>query len=64
MRIQIQMRPAEWNVGDKKFLELFSVWNSSTTVRMEFEGTCIEVNGEHLIESIKRIIHRPYGTTD
>jgi len=64
MKIQIQMRPVEWKIGDNEYLELSSVWNSSSTVNMKFGGVSIDVNGDHLIESLRRIIHRPYGTTD
>jgi hypothetical protein len=64
MKIHIKHRPYDWKIGDDKWIELQSVWNSSQLIELSFNGVSFIVNGYDLIESIKRIIGRPFGTTD
>ena len=68
MKINIKIRPLKINgkevTCNDNNIELMSIWNRSTTFSLHIDDMVIELNGKEVIDSINRIINRPYGCTD
>jgi hypothetical protein len=64
MQIFIKVKPWDKQIGEERFLELESIWNSDNLVKLSYMGQEVVVVGSELIDSIKRVINRPFGCTD